>query len=229
MKNFNDLSNQELSELNETQVSAYIDVELAKQNITKPTNRKNDFPVFVKEENAPERDAVIYCVNDLCFSDAEEAQQLVTFLRGKNLYRSDYDWNTGSQYKYVNKHEKQFNVSTEDLYSKKKYESIKGLLQAIEENKKKKASEEKDEFADIVDYEAYDLAVAEVKRKVREAIIYIGKIKEIALEYKKYLSITDVEEKAIQTLFTVYNVTDEKMQKEIKNQIASNKVEPENG
>ncbi len=221
MTNFNELNKEELAQLNETQVEAYIDIELAGKNIVKPVNVEVNFPDFVKfAEVAPEKDIVIYEVDGYAFPELEMAQKFQSFVQSLPQVSTDYDWTIGSDFKYakgtsfVNP-----SIAITRVYSEAKYGAIKEQLKHISEKKKEKTKLNDEKTDSVIDYNAIDEVKYAIRTKVREAIQFFATAEKIARDYAKYFAVTNDVNTAFSTLYTVYNIQDEELKGEIQNQV----------
>ena len=217
MKTFNELTKKELSELNEIQVDAYVDIELANQNITKPISVSIDFPKFVSlVEKAPEKDVEVYECGGYTFADMDSAQKFATFVGTLPLVRTNYDWSNGSEHKYVQ--EQMFEtppVTILKCFSEAKYRAVSEQLKHLKNIKEKQNKENSNAVDDVINYEAIDSVKYQVRSKVREAIEFFTKVEKVASEYNKYFSITNDSIKAYETLYTVYNIQDDEFKEEV--------------
>lgn len=222
MKSINELSKKELANLSEIQVDAYIDIELANQNITKPLNVVVDYPDYVKiGDSLPEKDVEVYEVDGYTLPDIETAQKLASFVGKLPQIKQDYDYYTDDSVYYVS--DSFYNtpqVNIKKMYSEAKYLATKETIKQVKE-KNKKTKKNKEEIVDeVINYDAIDKVRYEVRNKVRDALRFFTEAEKIASEYPKFFSITNDEEKSYQTLFTVYNIQDDEMKEEVKNQVS---------
>ena len=222
MKTFNELTKKELSELNEIQIDAYIDIELANQGIVKPINTVVDYPEYVKfNVDIPTPDCTVYEVDGYVFTDLESAQKVSDLVGTLQQAMTDYNYNVGSEFKYVkNAIFQKPTIAITKYYSEAKYESIKEQLKQIKEQKEKKQNENEQVIDSVIDYSAIDNVKYTIKDTVRQAINFFSKAQTIAGDYEKYISITNDKEQALKTLYTVYNIQDEEMKTEIERVIS---------
>lgn len=217
MKTFNELTKRELCELSEMQVDAYVDIELANQNITKPISVSIDFPKFVSiVDKAPEKDMEIYECGGYTFADMESAQRFSTFVGTLPLVRTNYDWSVGSEHKYVQ--EQMFetpSVAIVKCFSEAKYRAVAEQLKHLKGVKEKQNRENNEVVNDVINYDAIDSVRYQIKSKVREAIEFFAKVEKVADDYNKYFSITNDSIKAYETLYTVYNIQDQEFKDEV--------------
>lgn len=223
MKTFNELTKKELSELNEIQIDAYIDIELANQGIVKPINTVVDYPEFVKfNADIPTPDCTVYEVDGYVFTDLESAQKVSDLVGTLQQVMTDYNYNIGSEFKYVKMPIFQKpTIAISKFYSEAKYESIKEQLKQIKEQKEKKKNENEQIVDSVIDYSAIDNVKYTIKDSVRQAINFFSKAQSIASDYEKYISITNDKEQALKTLYTVYNIQDDEMKTEIERVIST--------
>ena len=223
MKTFNELTKRELSQLNEIQVDAYIDIELANQNITRPISVSIDFPKFVSiVDKAPEKDVEVYECGGYTFADMDSAQKFATFVGTLPLVRTNYDWSNGSEHEYVQ--EQMFktpSVTILKCFSEAKYRAVAEQLKHLKGVKEKQNKDNSNVVDDVINYDAIDAVKYQVKMKVREAIEFFAKVEKVADEYDKYFSITNDSIKAYETLYTVYNIQDEEFKEEVTKLLVS--------
>jgi len=221
MKNFNELTKQELASLNETQVDAYIDIELANQGVVKQTEVKIDFPDYLKPITIePERDLIIYEVDGYCFTNIEEAEALSNFVGKLQQCSNTYNWDIGSEFYYATSPKITTpSINIKKVYSEPKYNAIKEQLKSIKKERDSRNKQEETQNKNAIDYEAIDNIKENIRRAARNAIIFFDSAKNYAKNYPKYFSITEDKEKALNTIFTVYNIQDEDLKEQIKIEI----------
>lgn len=226
MKTFNELSKQELSQLNEMQIDAYIDIELANQNITKPIRSSIDFPDFLSmTDTVPERDMTVYECAGYTFTDLESARKVSDLLSSLPQVRTDYSYDVGSEFRYAK--EQEFNntsVEVKKYYSQAKFEAIKSQLKQLKERNKAQNKDGDVIVDDVINYSAIDDVKYAIRSKVRSAIQFFAEIQTVAKDFDKYLSIVNDEQKAYETLFTVYNIQDEDFKAAVKNLVSINQL-----
>lgn len=217
MKNFNELTKEELSKLSREQVDAYIDIKLASSGIVKQSNIVVDYPDYVKEiSQCPERDLTIYTVDDYHFADIESAQKLKDVLESLHILHKDYEYSVGSEFDYITDREiKASSISIKKVYSKPKFESIKNQLKEIKRQKDAINKQNDDIDKDVIDYGAIENVKSEIRSKVREAIVFFQSAKQYASNYDKYFLVTNDKEMAMKTIYTVFNIQDEDMKQQI--------------
>lgn len=221
MKNFSELSKQELSILSEVQVDAYIDIELANQNIVKSVDVHIDFPDYLKPMTVePERDCTVYEVDGYNFMDKETAESFANFIGGLQQVTTNYNWDVGSEFTYVSGQKITTpSIQIKQIYSEPKYEAIKSQLKTIKQERENKNKKEEKEVESAIDYDAIDRIKQDIRYTVRQAVIFFEQARKYASNYDKYFSITEDKEKALSTIFTVFNVQDEEMKEQIKQEI----------
>lgn len=218
MKEFNQLTKKELSELSELQVMAYIDIELAKQGLVKTVDVQVEYPNYIKPLNSyPERDVVLWEVDGYKFLNLETAQRFSAFLGTLQQVETTYDWNVDSNCYYITG--SKFNqppVTSNKYYSEAKFQAIKPQLKALKEENKKESEKQNNEVESAIDYAKIDEVKEQIRNVVRNAIYFFQKAQSIANDYDKYFSVTNEKDTAIKTLFTVYNVQDEELKEQVK-------------
>lgn len=221
MKNFNELTKQELASLNETQVDAYIDIELANQGVVKQTEVNIDFPDYLKPITVePERDAIVYEVDGYAFTNKEDAEALSNFVGKLQQCSTTYNWDIGSEFYYSTTPKIQTPlINIKKVYSEPKYNAIKEQLKSIKKERELRNKKAEDQNDVAINYEAIDNIRENIRRDVRNAIIFFDSAKNYAKNYPKYFSITEDKEKALNTIFTVYNIQEEDLKKQIKIEI----------
>jgi len=217
MKTFNELTKKELAKLDETQVDAYVDIELAEKGIVKPIITNTEFPDFLKVKGVyPETDLEIYEVDGYSFLELETAKKFAEFVGKLAQVSVDYNWDIGSEFKKAkDTFFKTPQVQVTKVYSEPKYETIKEQLKQIKIANSNKEKENDKVVDDVVNYEAIDSVKYEIKNKVRNAIDFFNKSKVISSNYTKYFGISNDKDIALNTLYSVYNIQDD----ELKNQI----------
>lgn len=226
MKNFSELSKQELATLTEIQVDAYIDLELANQKVVKSVDVHVDFPDYLKPMTVePERDCVIYEVDGYNFIDKDTAEKFSTFVGTLQQATTNYDWNVGSEFYYISSQKVSTpSIQIKRIYSEPKYRAIESQLKSIKQERERKNKQEEVEVVSAIDYEAIDRIKQSVRYTVRQAICFFEEAKKYANNYDKYFSITEDKEKALSTIFTVFNVQDEEMKEQVKKEIESQSI-----
>lgn len=217
MKTFEELTKKELTGLSDVQVDAYIDLELATEGIVKPIAIKRDYPDYIKTIGVlPEKDMTVYEVDGYKFLDIETAQKYATFVGTLLQANTNYDYYSNDNIHYVI--DSKFltpTVSITKMYSGAKYQAYKEQIRQIKEKQNKEKKENDNEVESVINYEAIDMIKEKIWKKIREAIDFYEKIEEVSKSYPTYFSITNDKEKALQTLYTVYNIQDEEMKNEI--------------
>lgn len=229
MKSFSDLSKRELADLNQTQIEAYVDIELAQKNITKPVNVAIDYPDYLKgSDSMPERDMTIYGAGGYYFADLETAEKFVAFINSLPTVSSDYDYSVGSEARYASDiRYPAETIRTEKVYSFPKHTAIKEQLRQIIQSKRSDKKEREEIVESVIDYAAIDEVKYAIQNRVRAAIEFFAKAEQIASQYEKYLSVTQDEAKAKEVLFTVFNVQDDELKEEVDRIINSPKSDVE--
>jgi hypothetical protein len=226
MKAFNELTRAELAKLGEVEIDAYVDIELANNNITKPIHVVIDYPNYLRTTTEmPEKDVTVYEVDGYTFPDIETATKFTAFVGTLPQVRLDYDYKVGHDDKYVQ--EPFFaspQVTMAKVYSEPKYRACSEKIKQIREARSKAKQENKVAVDEVIDYEAIDRVRYEVHGKVRAAIEFFARAKTVASDFGKYLSITGDEVKAYETLFTVFNVQDEEFKAEVREQVEEAKT-----
>ena len=219
MKTFSELSKVELKGLSEIQVDAYIDIELATQNIVKPVEAEVEYPNFVKMNDImPETDTEVFQVDGYSFPDIETAQKFSAFVGSLPQVKTEYDYySKGENVYYVTNSKYEIpQVNIKKMYSQAKYVACKAKIKAIREKQQKENESNDGAVESVVNYEAIDNVKYAIKKKVREAIDFFANVEQIAKDYTKYMTITNDKETALKTLYTVYNVQDAEMKSEIE-------------
>jgi len=227
MKEFNELTRAELANLGEIEIDAYVDIELANNNITKPIRVEIDYPNYLRVKDAmPEKDLTVYEADGHTFPDLESAQKYAAFLGSLPQVKLGYDWSIGGSDEKYAEHSSFSTpeVSIVKVYSQAKFQACRETIKHIRENRKNEKNENEKAVDAVIDYEAIDKVRYEIQGKVREAMQFFAKAKSVASDYTKYLSITNDEDKAFETLFTVYNVQDEDFKAEVRKQVSEAKT-----
>ena len=226
MKSISELTKKELAVLTENQVDAYIDIELASQNIVKPLNVQIDYPNYVKiGDSLPERDMEVYEVDGYSFNDIETAQKFAIFVGQLAQLKIDYDYHTGESTYYVSGSKFETpSVSVKRIYSEAKYLASKENIKQIKDKESKDKKEKETVIDEVINYDAIDQVRYSVRSKVREAIQFFAQAEKVVSEYQKFFSITNDHQKSLETLFTVYNIQDDEMKKELGLKVEEFKV-----
>jgi hypothetical protein len=221
MKNFNELSKLELSVLSDVQVDAYIDLELANQGVVKGIETNISFPDYLKPITVePERDCIVYEVGDYNFLDKESAEKFVSLVGGLQQVTVTYDYGVGSDFYYAsNTKIVTPSIKIKRVYSTPKYEAIKNQLKLIKLEKERNNKKNNEDLEGAINYEAIDNIKEQIRSKVRDSITFFEQAKKYSSNYSKYFTITEDKEKAISTIFTVFNIQDEEMKNQIKENV----------
>ena len=217
MKQFNELTKKELSQLSDMQFDAYVDIELANRGITKTVTSEPDYPDFAKVQDIlPERDMTVYEVDGYTFQDLESAQKVTELISTLPQLKTDYNYTVGSEFKYVTGSQYQKpTVTISKIYSEPKYTAIKPLLKEIKNRKEAKQEVEEADSESAINYAAIDDIKQEMRKVVRKAIAFFAEAESISNDYNKYLAISNDRDTALRTLWTVYNVQDEELKTQV--------------
>jgi len=226
MKSFNELTKEELKNLNETQIEAYIDIELANQGVVKQVNISIDYPDYIKPISVePERDLTIYEVDGYAFTNKEDAEKLSSFVGQLQQISTSYEWSIGSEFIYAyNQKINTPSIQIKKVYSETKYNAIKENLKLIKQERERKDKEVESVNENALNYEAIEKIDYEIRDKVRDSVFFFRQAEKLAYDYDKYFQITEDKEKALETLFTVYNVQDDELKEQIKIEINKPKL-----
>lgn len=230
MKNFQELTKEELVNLTEQQVDAYVDIELAREGIVKQIEVRVDYPDFVKKfDTLPEKDMTVYEVDGYAFADIETAQNFSTYVGTLPQLRINYDYYTGDSVYYVEGQKFETPpVTLKKMYSQAKYEACKTQIKQIKEQLKKENEKQDNIVEEVINYDEIDRVKDNIKREIRQAIVFFEKVKSISDNYTKYLSITSDKEIALKTLWTVFNIEDEEIKEKVIEEIEKVKEEVTN-
>lgn len=216
MKNFSELTHDELINLTQEQIEAYSDIAIAEAGLKKTAYVKLDLPEYLKNIGKfcpPERDVTTYQVEDWSFTEMEKAQEFSKLIASFIPYTvsTNYDWDTGSEYRYISGSgkERTISINTIQTYSREKYEGIKAQLKNLKKLKEDETNKEDEQIESVIDYEAVENIERTIKYKVVDALNTEAKVESIVNNYDKYFSITNDKNKTIETLFTVFSIADD--------------------
>lgn len=213
IKDWSKLSYEELNDLSDEQIEFYKKLIYAQNGIKFPEKPKE-----VDEINIP-KDKTVYLINNvgssyngICFESLEEAKNVVDVLkRCKSLghieHKTDRYFELGTPRDYYN-NTIDFNITTEEVYSKEKYLEVQETL-SIYKNLKKQYDEDKKHYEEI-----YSKAIEVTQTfidKLNEARKIINHRKAISDKYYlDYLPLADNnEEIAMNFLKKAYTVSEE--------------------
>ena len=188
MKNYEELTGKEIMELEEENIQDLIDLECANEGIK-----------LIKRPNEPQKpelqnDIICYKIDDMIFKTQKEAQMVFDVLREIKTYKTNYNYESGYDFKYLEVDDdfgNNLSIKKTTYLSKKKYKEHEEMLvkyesdKSIYDTKYQKWSKENDK-----------------RREIEEIVrVYIDKVYEkesekqdMLIQYKRYLELTNNDE-----------------------------------
>jgi hypothetical protein len=130
--NINEMTHEEIIALTPEQLDWLVKYRCAENGV------KNLPRPLQPESFNPDFDETVYEAGGYCFTCQDEAMQFCDFLNSsETIVKLDYDWQTGSQYKYSNPlaDTDLYQVYPRKCFSREKYATLKGKLQTAEKAK----------------------------------------------------------------------------------------------
>jgi hypothetical protein len=130
--NINEMTHEEIIALTPEQLDWLVKYRCAEngvKNLPRPVQPEAFIPDF---------DYVVYEAGGFYFTCQDEAAQFCDFLNSsETIVKLDYDWQTGSHYKYSNPlaDNDLYPISPRKCFSREKYATLKGKLQDVEKEK----------------------------------------------------------------------------------------------
>lgn len=170
MKKINEMTEQEILALSETDIQNMIKFRMMEEGIKVIDKPKK--PELFEIEPADQKVYVIPVLDGYAFTDFAEAQKVADALReAKSFRKVDYDWNKlGSNFKYLEKkdrytynNEGDFSISEISVYSSKLYANI---VDFAAQNKAMQKQVEKD----MAEYDNAYTAASDITLEIRNRI-----------------------------------------------------------
>lgn len=170
MKKINEMTEQEILALSETDIQNMIKFRMMEEGIKVIDKPKK--PELFEIEPADQKVYVIPVLDGYAFTDFAEAQKVADALReAKSFRKVDYDWNKlGSNFKYLEKkdrytynNEGDFSISEISVYSSKLYANI---VDFAAQNKAMEKQVEKD----MAEYDNAYAAASDITLEIRNRI-----------------------------------------------------------
>jgi hypothetical protein len=170
MKKINEMTEQEILALSETDIQNMIKFRMMEEGIKVIDKPKK--PELFEIEPADQKVYVIPVLDGYAFTDFAEAQKVADALReAKSFRKVDYDWNKlGSNFKYLEKkdrytynNEGDFSISEISVYSSKLYANI---VDFAAQNKAMQKQVEKD----MAEYDNAYAAASDITLEIRNRI-----------------------------------------------------------
>lgn len=170
MKKINEMTEQEILALSETDIQNMIKFRMMEEGIKVIDKPKK--PELFEIEPADQKVYVIPVLDEYAFTDFAEAQKVADALReAKSFRKVDYDWNKlGSNFKYLEKkdrytynNEGDFSISEISVYSSKLYANI---VDFAAQNKAMQKQVEKD----MAEYDNAYAAASDITLEIRNRI-----------------------------------------------------------
>ena len=170
MKKINEMTEQEILALSETDIQNMIKFRMMEEGIKVIDKPKK--PELFEIEPADQKVYVIPVLDGYAFTDFAEAQKVADALReAKSFRKVDYDWNKlGSNFKYLEKkdrytynNEGDFSISEISVYSSKLYANI---VDFAAQNKAMEKQVEKD----MAEYDNAYAAASDITLEIRSRI-----------------------------------------------------------
>lgn len=205
MKRYYELTKEELIKLTSEQIQDLIDLEIAYEGIT-PIICPAEISLTEVDINKSIR---VFQIGGIYFRNREDAEKVA------NMKRVIIDWNynTGSNYKFAKDEDKEFSSVTEEyFYSESEINRVKV---AIENNKALK----EDYDAKKLEYDKYITNTSEIRSKVRDAVNearqWFEDIEYAKMNYQKYLRLADGDVKIAKRFFNSAFSLSEEMKAEV--------------
>lgn len=179
MKRLKDYTNEELTELNQSQIETLIDLECAHEGIPLLPERPEK-----PETNKPEEDLTVYYISDVKLKNKEDAQQIVNLLNG--MARMRRDWNTNG----YDLEEDSVSFKLEKVFSSECQQKYKAQTAAAKEIEDRYKSAKK-EYDDIV--KQRKAIIDEVSDTISDAYAEFRKIEQYKKQYARYLELAEGE------------------------------------
>lgn len=170
MKKINEMTEQEILALSETDIQNMIKFRMMEEGIKVIDKPKK--PELFEIEPADQKVYVIPVLDGYAFTDFAEAQKVADALReAKSFRKVDYDWNKlGSNFKYLEKKDRytynnkgDFSISEISVYSSKLYANI---VDFAAQNKAMEKQVEKD----MAEYDNAYAAASDITLEIRNRI-----------------------------------------------------------
>ena len=170
MKKINEMTEQEILALSETDIQNMIKFRMMEEGIKVIDKPKK--PELFEIEPADQKVYVIPVLDEYAFTDFAEAQKVADALReAKSFRKVEYDWNKlGSNFKYLEKkdrytynNEGDFSISEISVYSSKLYANI---VDFAAQNKAMQKQVEKD----MAEYDNAYAAASDITLEIRNRI-----------------------------------------------------------
>ena len=188
MKNYKELTEKEVMELEEENIQDLVDLECANEGV-KLLRRPN-------EPKKPEllNDIICYEIDDMIFKTQKEAQMVFDVLRETKTYKTNYNYESGYDFKYLELDDtfgNDLSIKKTTYLSKKKYKEYEEMLikyksdKEIYDTKYQKWKKENDKRREIEETirECIDKAYEKESEK-----------QDMLLQYKRYLELANDDE-----------------------------------
>lgn len=185
MKSYKGLTGKEIVNLGEEGVKDLIDLQCAEEGI-KIARR----PVE-PEEPKLQRDIVCYKIGDMIFKTQSGAQRVFDILRTIVVFETDYNWEVGSDYKYLKEDSSygaEMTIVKTAYLSKKRYKEYKEMLK--KHNDKKEDYEHKYEIWSK-ENEKRLATETKVREHIRRVFEREQEKEDMLNQYKRYLELSD--------------------------------------
>lgn len=182
MLRYNEISDEELIELSNNEIEELIDLECAHENIRLlPPEPENIEKKFVNP------DVIVYEIPSIKLTSLEEAEKLVSMINQLET-KSEIPWNSSYDHRQVKPDNETISFSSEKRYSPELYKQINQSIKIFQANKEEydKKMEEYDKIK-----ETRQIVIEKVIGAVTKARNKIEKIRNLRLEYDRYLKLTE--------------------------------------
>lgn len=182
MLRYNEISDEELIELSNNEIEELIDLECAHENIRLlPPEPENIEKKFVNP------DVIVYEIPSIKLTSLEEAEKLVSMINQLET-KSEIPWNSSYDHRQVKPDNETISFSSEKRYSPELYKQINQSIKIFQANKEEydKKMEEYDKIK-----ETRQIVIEKVIGAVTKARNKIEKIRNLRLEYDRYLKLAE--------------------------------------
>ncbi len=200
MKDFNELTNEELAALTGKQVGHYKRLNAAEAGVVIPGPEPKPF-----NEQKPAQDVVIYEIGGCKFTDREMAVNMQSWLMNHqdDLVDVDYNWQVGGSIYYVKGYDGDLAIAERTAYSANLYEQLREQITGYSD-RKKAADEARTEW--VNETKAFKNQVEYVDEKISHARDRIWREEENQRRFNEYLELAEGNAERAWTFFEKANL-----------------------
>ena len=188
MKGYNELTEKEIMELGEKNIQDLIDLECANEGVK-----------LIKRPNEPQKpelqnDIICYKIDDMIFKTQKEAQMVFDVLRETKTYKTNYNYESGYDFKYLELDDdfgNNLSIKKTTYLSKKKYKEHEETLvkyesdKSIYDTKYQKWNKENDKRREIE---------GTIREYINKAYEKESERQDMLMQYKRYLELANDDE-----------------------------------